>query len=101
MWMYQNENDALTDVLRLSRGMTYKELQFRTYLGGGKAVIGDSKKDRQSLVQKVWTVCELFNWQVHHCRRWQGTSTKDMEYISEKHVTGLLESMGGSGDHHL
>ncbi|MEN9700350.1 MAG: hypothetical protein RLZZ301_1548 [Bacteroidota bacterium] len=44
MWMYQNEQEALTDVMRLSRGMTYKNAISNLQLGGGKAVIiGDSK----------------------------------------------------------
>lgn len=45
MWMYNNEVEALNDVLRLSRGMTYKNAISGLNLGGGKAVIiGDSKK---------------------------------------------------------
>lgn len=44
MWQYNNEMDALTDVLRLSRGMTYKNSISGLNLGGGKAVIiGDSR----------------------------------------------------------
>jgi leucine dehydrogenase len=44
-WNYSNESDALTDVLRLSRGMTYKAAVAGLHLGGGKAVIiGDPKK---------------------------------------------------------
>lgn len=44
MWMYENESDALRDVLRLSRGMTYKNSISGLDLGGGKAVIiGDSR----------------------------------------------------------
>lgn len=44
MWMYNNEMEALTDVLRLSRGMTYKNSISGLNLGGGKAVIiGDSR----------------------------------------------------------
>ena len=47
MWMYKNEAEALNDVLRLSRGMTYKAAISGLNLGGGKAVIiGDSKKDK-------------------------------------------------------
>ncbi len=43
MWRYSNEMDALNDVLRLSRGMTYKNSISGLNLGGGKAVIiGDS-----------------------------------------------------------
>ena len=39
MWHYENENDAVTDALRLSRGMTYKNAMAGLPLGGGKAVI--------------------------------------------------------------
>ena len=47
MWMYDTEDDALKDVLRLSRGMSYKAAIAGLNLGGGKAVIiGDSKKDK-------------------------------------------------------
>ncbi len=43
MWNYNNETEALDDVLRLSRGMTYKNSISGLNLGGGKAVIiGDS-----------------------------------------------------------
>ncbi|WP_317045794.1 Glu/Leu/Phe/Val dehydrogenase dimerization domain-containing protein [Brumimicrobium salinarum] len=45
MWVYNNELEALNDVMRLSRGMTYKNSISGLNLGGGKAVIiGDSKK---------------------------------------------------------
>ena len=44
IWAYDNEMDALNDVLRLSRGMTYKNSISGLNLGGGKAVIiGDAK----------------------------------------------------------
>lgn len=47
MWKYANEWEALNDVLRLSRGMTYKSAITGLNLGGGKAVImGDSKHDK-------------------------------------------------------
>lgn len=47
MWAYKNELEALNDVLRLSRGMTYKNSITGLNLGGGKAVIiGDSRKDK-------------------------------------------------------
>ena len=39
LWAYENEDAALTDVLRLSRGMTFKSSVARTGLGGGKSVI--------------------------------------------------------------
>ena len=47
MWDYPSEEEALTDVLRLARGMTYKSACANTGLGGGKAVmIGDQESDK-------------------------------------------------------
>jgi leucine dehydrogenase len=47
MYPYPSEDAALTDVLRLSRGMSYKSAIADLALGGGKAVIiGDPKKDK-------------------------------------------------------
>ena len=47
MWNYSNESEALIDVLRLSKGMTYKAAIAGLNLGGGKAVIiGDSKTEK-------------------------------------------------------
>src|SRR6056297_2298253 len=46
MWNYVSESEAVRDVLRLSRGMTYKAAISGLNLGGGKAVIiGDSRTD--------------------------------------------------------
>jgi len=45
MWNYRNEEEALTDVLRLSKGMTYKNAISNLKLGGGKAIIiGDASQ---------------------------------------------------------
>jgi leucine dehydrogenase len=47
MWPYANEDEALTDVLRLSKGMTYKSALAGLAFGGGKAVIlGNPKRDK-------------------------------------------------------
>lgn len=47
MWAYKSEEEALTDVLRLSRGMTYKAALAGLDLGGGKSVIlGDPRRDK-------------------------------------------------------
>src|SRR3546814_11670765 len=57
MWPYKSEAEALNDVLRLSRGMTYKNAVAGLDIGGGKAVIiGDpstdkSEADRKSVVE--------------------------------------------------
>src|SRR5690554_1267628 len=45
IWNYETEEDAIIDVIRLSRGMTYKNAVAGLNLGGGKAVIiGDPQK---------------------------------------------------------
>ncbi|MFZ5824305.1 MAG: Glu/Leu/Phe/Val family dehydrogenase [Bacillota bacterium] len=47
MWKYEQEEDAVIDVMRLSRGMTYKNSAMGLNIGGGKAVIwGDAKTDK-------------------------------------------------------
>ncbi|GAV24415.1 leucine dehydrogenase [Carboxydothermus islandicus] len=47
MWFYKSEEEALTDVLRLAEGMTYKNSAMGLNLGGGKAVIiGDPRSDK-------------------------------------------------------
>ena len=47
MWPYSNSTEALTDVLRLSKGMTYKAAMANLALGGGKSVIiGDPRKQK-------------------------------------------------------
>jgi len=101
MWNYASEFEAVEDVLRLSRGMTYKAAISGLNLGGGKAVIiGDASKLKteaflrrfgkfvQSLGGKYITAEDV------------NMKTSDMEYISmeTKHVTGLPELIGGGGD---
>ncbi len=54
-WNYDNEQDALKDVLRLSRGMTYKNAMAGLHLGGGKAVIiGDPKELKSDALFKAF-----------------------------------------------
>ena len=101
MWNYANEWEALNDVLRLSRGMTYKSAISGLNLGGGKAVIiGDAKTDKSpemmtrfgqfihSLSGKYITAEDV------------GTTTPDMDIIREvtPYVTGISEAKGGSGN---
>ncbi len=101
MWMYKSEAEALNDVLRLSRGMTYKAAISGLKLGGGKAVIiGDSKKDKsEALFRKYGEFIESLNGKYITAED-VGTSTSDMVHVHETttHVTGLPESMGGGGD---
>ena len=53
MWNYQSKEEALTDVLRLSKGMTYKAAIAGLNLGGGESVIiGNSKTDKSKDIFK-------------------------------------------------
>jgi leucine dehydrogenase len=101
MWSYASEAEALDDVLRLSRGMTYKAAISGLNLGGGKAVIiGDAKKDKsEALLRRFGRFVKNLNG-AYITAEDVGMTTKDMEYIrmETEHVSGLPESMGGSGD---
>ena len=55
MWPYNNEQEAIRDVLRLSRGMTYKAAISGLNLGGGKAVIiGDPRKEKSEALFRAF-----------------------------------------------
>ncbi|MHB1610603.1 MAG: Glu/Leu/Phe/Val dehydrogenase dimerization domain-containing protein [Sulfobacillus sp.] len=55
MWPYENEEDAIVDVLRLSRGMTYKNAAMGLDLGGGKSVIwADSRQDKSEALFRAF-----------------------------------------------
>lgn len=101
MWQYANEAEALTDVLRLSRGMTYKAAVSGLNLGGGKAVIiGDAKTQKsEALMRRFGKFIDSLGGKYITAED-VGVSTKDMEYIAMEtdHVTGLHESLGGGGD---
>jgi len=101
MWNYASEWEALNDVLRLSRGMTYKSAISGLDLGGGKAVIiGDSKKDKNPEMLKAFAryVDSLSGRYI--TAEDVGTTTPDMDLIHTitPHVTGISESIGGSGN---
>lgn len=101
MWNYQSEWEALNDVLRLSRGMTYKSAISGLDLGGGKAVIiGDSKKDKNPELIKAFAryVDSLSGRYI--TAEDVGTTTADMDLIHSitPHVTGISEALGGSGN---
>jgi leucine dehydrogenase len=101
MWAYKSEAEALRDVLRLSRGMTYKASITGLNLGGGKAVIiGNSNVDKsEAMMRRYGRFIKNLNGAFITAED-VGTSPKDMEYIrmETEHVTGVPESLGGSGD---
>ncbi|WP_461453030.1 Glu/Leu/Phe/Val family dehydrogenase [Mucilaginibacter sp.] len=101
MWAYKTEEDALSDVLRLSKAMTYKASINGLNLGGGKAVIiGDSRRDKnEALLRKFGRFIKNQNGEFITAED-VGTNPRDMEYIrmETQYVTGMPESVGGSGD---
>lgn len=101
MWPYKNEQEALVDVLRLSKGMTYKAAAAGLNLGGGKAVIiGDPKKDKtEGLFRAFGRFVESLSGRYITAED-VGTDVNDMEYINmeSRHVTGVDVTHGGSGD---
>lgn len=101
MWNYTSEQEAITDVLRLSRGMTFKAAISGLNLGGGKAVIiGDAKTMKtEAFLRRFGKFVNSLNGKYITAED-VNMKTIDMEYINmeTKHVTGLPESMGGGGD---
>jgi len=101
MWNYKSEEDALVDVLRLSKGMTYKASAAGLNLGGGKAVIiGDPKTQKsEGLFRAFGHFVNSLNGKYITAED-VGTCEKDMEYIymETPWVTGIPKDFGGSGD---
>ncbi|MGH7508738.1 MAG: Leu/Phe/Val dehydrogenase [Gemmatimonadales bacterium] len=97
-WEYASTEEAVTDALRLARGMTYKSAVAGINLGGGKSVIiGDNKRpDREALFRAHGRFIETLGGRYITAED-IGTSPSDMEYIKLEtdHVAGLL---GLSGD---
>ncbi len=100
-WQYANEEEALIDVLRLSRGMTYKAAVSGLNLGGGKAVIiGDPKKDKtEALFRSFGRFIESLNGRYITAED-VNTSVDDIEHIftETNFVTGVAQQYGGSGN---
>ena len=101
MWKYNSEWDALNDVLRLSRGMTYKSAVTGLNLGGGKAVIiGDAKTEKTpELMKKFGEFVHSLSGKYITAED-VGMATADMDLVRSvtPHVTGISESLGGSGN---
>jgi leucine dehydrogenase len=97
-WQYESTDEAITDALRLARGMTYKSAVAGINLGGGKSVIiGDNKRsDREALFRAHGRFIQTLGGRYITAED-IGTSPADMEYIKLEtdHVAGLL---GLSGD---
>jgi valine dehydrogenase (NAD+) len=98
---YASEDDALEDVLRLAKGMTYKAAAAGLDLGGGKAVIiGDPVRHRsEGLIRAYGRFVDSLGGRYVTAED-VGTTQADMDLIRRetRHVTGASEDLGGSGD---
>lgn len=100
MWNYASEEEALRDVLRLSRGMTYKSALARLPLGGGKAVIiGDPRTGKsEALFQAMGDFVDSLGGRYITAAD-SGTGVAEMQIMAERtrHVAGAgqREAFGG------
>lgn len=97
LWNYATEEEAIEDVLRLSRGMTYKAACAGLNLGGGKTVlIGDPKKVKsEAYFRGLGRFVQSLNGRYITAED-VNTSTKDMLFLSMEtdHVVGLPGKSG-------
>ena len=99
MWAYSSESEALSDVLRLSRGMTFKAAMAGLPFGGGKAVIiGDAKKDKTPALLTAFarSVDQLGGR--YYTGEDVGMSTDDMDIAGQTTSYVLGRSGNSSGD---
>src|SRR5918998_563877 len=98
---YASEDDALADVLRLARGMSYKAAVAGLNLGGGKAVIiGDPKRVKsEALLRAYGRLVESLGGRYITAED-VGTYIPDMDVVALEtgFVTGRSPANGGGGD---
>ncbi|MBM7569722.1 Leu/Phe/Val dehydrogenase [Aquibacillus albus] len=101
MWTYQTEEEAITDALRLARGMTYKNAAAGLNLGGGKTVIiGNPNKDKnEAMFRAFGRFIQGLNGRYITAED-VGTTVEDMDIIHEEtdFVTGISPAFGSSGN---
>ncbi|HRV82848.1 MAG TPA: Glu/Leu/Phe/Val dehydrogenase dimerization domain-containing protein, partial [Planctomycetota bacterium] len=101
MLPYATEEEALTDVLRLSRGMSYKSAVAETGLGGGKSVIIGDPNEIKS--EALFLTMGRFVNHLHGkyiTAEDMNITVPDLEIVRRetKYVTGLSRAAGGSGN---
>ncbi len=101
LWHYASEQEAINDVLRLSRGMSFKSSISGIHLGGGKAVIIDNPNAKKD--EAYWRSYGKFVDNLggkYITAEDVGTNTQFIEYISLEtdHVAGKPDYLGGGGD---
>ncbi len=96
-WNYSSDREAIIDVLRLARGMTYKAAVTGLNLGGGKAVIiGDPKTTRrEALFRAHGRFVESLKGRYITAED-VGTTTEDMDFVhmETEYVTGIAHKSG-------
>lgn len=101
MWTYESDTAAITDALRLARGMTYKYAAAGIDLGGGKGVIlGNPKTDKtEAMLRAYGRFVESLGGE-YITGEDVGTTLADMEtiYSETDHVVTLPVHCGGAGD---
>lgn len=103
LWRYQDESAAITDVLRLSRGMTYKNAISELPFGGGKAVIlapDFSQVDRRQMMQAFGRAVSDLQGRYYTAED-VGTSCQDMAEVNRetKYIFGLEDTSGDPSPH--
>ncbi|MBI4282420.1 MAG: Glu/Leu/Phe/Val dehydrogenase [Chloroflexi bacterium] len=100
IWPHKTEDEALMDVLRLARGMTYKAAAAGLHVGGGKALIMASAQDKTEAMMRAFGRFVDSLGGRYITTEDVGATTQDMEWIAQEttHVTGLPVNQGGSGD---
>lgn len=97
LWDYTDEDEATKDVLRLARGMTYKNAAAGLNLGGGKTVlIGDATKVKsEAYFRALGRYVQSLNGRYITAED-VNTSTSDMEYVKMEtdYVVGLKGKSG-------
>ncbi len=98
IWTYEQDEDALTDVLRLSRGMTYKNAMAELPLGGGKAVIYKMGADRTACLEAFGRDVENLHGRYITAED-VGATVNDMKMVarSTAYVTGIPKEEGRAG----
>lgn len=101
MWPYETEEAAIEDVLRLAKGMTYKNAASGLNLGGGKAVIiGDARADKnEGMLRAFGRYIQGLNGRYITAED-VGINVADMDLVYEEtdFVTGISAAAGASGN---
>ena len=100
LWSYASAGDAMTDALRLSRGMSFKNAMANLPMGGGKAVILGpvASEKREAVLEAFGRAVNSLNGQYITAED-VGVSVADMQIVSRttRYVSGLSASAGKSG----